>query len=145
MTAATRDRVLLLLALAVGVAGWWGTAVMVDRREAWDAPEYFQFALPVTGVLLALFGYLGSRDAWRWPLLVFGAQLATMTARNGEVGSLFPLGALLFLFLAGLGLLPTYLGVAVRRTRQKRQAARFAAEARRASFEAPAGVDEPRS
>jgi len=145
LTAATRDRVLLLAALALGVAGWWGAAVLADRREAWDAPEYFQLALPATGVLLALFGYLGSRDAWRWPLLVFGAQLATMTARNGEVGSLFPLGALLFLFLAGLGLLPTYLGVAVRRTRQKRQAARFAAEARRASFEAPARVDEPRS
>ena len=138
MTAATRDRVLLLAALVLGVAGWWGAAVLADRREAWDAPEYFQFALPVTGVLLALFGYLGSRDAWRWPLLVFGAQLATMTARNGEVGSLFPLGALLFLFFALLGLLPTYLGVALRRTRQKRQAARFAAEARRAAFDAPA-------
>ena len=139
MTAATRDRVLLLLALAVGVAGWWGTAALVDRREAWDAPEYFQLALPATGALLALFGYFGSRAAWRWPLLVFGAQLATMTARNGEVGSLFPLGALLFLFFALLGLLPTYLGVALRRARQKRQAARFAAEARRAAFDAPAG------
>jgi hypothetical protein len=143
LTAATRDRVLLLAAIALGVAGWWGTAALVDRREAWDAPEYFQIALPLTGILLALFGYLGSRAAWRWPLLVFGAQLATMTARNGEVGSLFPLGALLFLFFAGLGLLPTYLGVALRRARQKRQAARFAADARRAAF--TAGSDEPRS
>ncbi len=133
MTAATRDRLLLLLALLLGVAGWWGGAALGDRREAWDAPGYFALVLPLTAVALALFGYLGSRAAWRWPALVFGAQLATLVARNGEVGPLLPLGVLLFLFMAGLGLVPTYLGVAVRRARQRRMAARFAAAARRAA------------
>jgi hypothetical protein len=117
---------------------------MAGKREAWDAAPYFALGLPATAVLLALFGYLGSRAAWRWPLLVFGAQLATLVARNGEVGSLFPLGVLLFVFMAALGMGPTYLGVALRRMRQRRKAAQFAAEARRAAFHAEVGPGGPR-
>jgi hypothetical protein len=123
VTAAARDRVLLMVALVLGVLGWWGTSVVSGRREAWDAPLYAQLALPVTFVALALLGYFGSRAAWRWPLLVFGAQLATMVARNGEVGTLLPLGMGLFFILAVLGMLPTYLGASLRRARQRRDGA----------------------
>jgi len=137
MNAAARDRVLFGCALALGAFGWWGVALVSGRREAWDAPEYFGWVLPVTALGLLLLGYLGSRAAWRWPLLVFGAQLASMIARNRELGSLLALGAVLFLVLAAFGLLPTYLGVALRRARQRRKAARFAAALRRAELGIP--------
>ena len=135
MTAATRDRLVFASAIGLGVAGW----AWAGGKEAWDHPAYWSLVLPVTYLLLFAFGTLGSRSAWRWPALVFGAQLATLlvlrAARGEGPGNLAPLGAVLFALLAGLGLGPTYLGVALRRTRQRRARARFAAAARRAEFQ----------
>ena len=135
--AASRDRLLFAFALVAGVAGWaWARG-----REAWDAPAYWSLVLPLTYAALLGFGYLGSRAAWRWPALVFGAQLATLLltriVRGEGPGNLAPLGALLFAVLATLGLAPAYLGVALRRWRQKRLAAKFASEARKAAFTTP--------
>jgi hypothetical protein len=131
VTAATRDRTLFVLSLAIGVAGWWGAAAVSGPREAWDGPSYWQAVVPATYVLCALFGYLGSRGAWRWPFLAFGAQVATMLVRGGGAGNLFPLGLALFAVMAAIGLVPAYLGVALRRARDRSRAAAFAAKARR--------------
>jgi hypothetical protein len=124
-TAATRDRYLFGAAIVVGAAGW----AWAGGREAWDFPLYWSLVLPLSYAFVFLFGTLGSRGAWRWPALVFGAQLATMLLRGG-VGNLAPLGAILFAVLATFGLAPAYLGVALRRWRQRRTAARFASKAR---------------
>lgn len=107
---------------------------------------YYFAVIPLTLALLPFFGYLASRGAWRWPALVFGAQLATMIALRtlpiGGLRGIEPLALALFALFAGLGLGPTYLGVALRRARQRRRAARFAAAARRAEFSLQA--DDPR-
>ena len=117
------------------MAGW----AWAGGKEAWDRSAYWSVVLPVTSLLLFAFGTLGSRSAWRWPALVFGAQLTTMlafsVARGEGPGNLAPLGAVLFAIFAGVGLAPTYLGVALRRTRQRRTQARFAAAARRVDFD----------
>jgi len=135
MSAATRDRLIFALAIASGIAGW----AWAGGKEAWDHAEYWSLVLPLTSLLLFAFGTFGSRGAWRWPALVFGAQLATMLAfsltRGDGPGNLAPLGAVLFAILGGVGLVPTYLGVALRRIRQRRTQARFAAAARRVDFD----------
>jgi len=131
-TAASRDRLLFGAALVVGAAGW----AWAGGREAWDSPLYWSLVLPLTYAFVFLFGTLGSRSAWRWPALVFGAQLGTMVLRGG-VGSMAPLGAMLFTILATFGLVPAYLGVALRRWRQRRAAAKFASEARKTAFQTP--------
>ena len=130
--AATRDRYLFGAAIVVGALGW----AWAGGREAWDSPLYWSLVLPLTYALVFLFGTLGSRSAWRWPALVFGTQLATMLLRGG-VGSMAPLGAILFAVLATFGLVPAYLGVALRRWRQRRVAANFATEARKNAFTTP--------
>ena len=136
ISAAARDRVIFAAALALGVLGW----AWAGGREAWDFPLYGALVLPVTYLALFFFGLLGSRGAWRWPALAFGAQLATLlllrAVKGQGPGNLAPLGLLIFGALATIGLAPAYLGVALRRWRQKRRAARFAAEARRAAFSA---------
>ena len=131
-TAATRDRYLFGAAIVVGAAGW----AWAGGREAWDLPLYWSLVLPLSYAFVFLFGTLGSRGAWRWPALVFGTQLATMLLRGG-FGSMAPLGVILFAVLATFGLLPAYLGVALRRWRQRRTAAKFAAEARKSAFFTP--------
>ena len=130
--AASRDRYLFGASILVGALGW----AWAGGREAWDSPLYWSLVLPLTYGFVFLFGTLGSRSAWRWPPLVFGAQLATMLLRGG-VGSMAPFGVLLFAVLATFGLVPAYLGVALRRWRQRRMAARFAAEARKTAFQTP--------
>jgi hypothetical protein len=127
VTAATRDRLVFAFALCAGAVTWLAVGAFAERKEAWDSSLYGTAALPVSYALLAGLGYVASRAAWRWPLLVFGGQLAAMLARNGVGGSLLPLGGLVFALLALFGLLPTYLGVALRRRRQRLLAARFAA------------------
>jgi hypothetical protein len=135
VTTGTRDRLIFFAAIAAGVVGW----ACASGREAWDLAQYWTVLLPASFALLLLFGYLGSRGAWRWPALLFGGQLAAMIVarglKGGGPGSLAPLGALLFALLAGVGMAPTYLGVALRRGRQRRKAARFAARLRRAELE----------
>jgi hypothetical protein len=130
--AASRDRLLFGAAIVVGAAGW----AWAGGKEAWDLPPYWSVVLPLSYGSLFLFGTLGSRSAWRWPVLVFGTQLATMLLRGG-FGSMAPFGVLLFAILATFGLVPAYLGVALRRWRQRRLAARFAAEARKKAFITP--------
>ena len=141
MTAATRDRVVFVLALVAGAGTWLVVGAVAGRREAWDSALYGTAALPVSYALLGGLGYVASRAAWRWPLLVFGGQLGAMLAKNGIGGSLLPLGGLVFALLALIGLLPTYLGVALRRRRQRLLAARFTA-ARRPGLE-PGEPREP--
>jgi hypothetical protein len=145
VTTATRDRLVFLGALLAGVLGWAST-LPSGGREAWDVAFYWLIVLPLSYGLLFGLGYLGSRGAWRWPALLFGGQLATMIlarALEGDgAGSVAPLGAVLFGLLAAVGMAPTYLGVALRRWRQRLKAARFAARLRRAELEA--GIDGPR-
>jgi hypothetical protein len=128
VTAPARDRLLFLLALVLGASGALAYSLL-----GWNGKL---FVLPLTMIGLVLLGYFGSRAAWRWPLLVFGAQLAVVLARDGG-RNLLGLGAGMFLAFAALGLAPTYLGVALRRAGQRRKAARFAANLRRAELEGP--------
>ena len=133
MTAVTRDRLVFAASLAAGAGLWLGVSLRAGLREAWDSPLYGTLALPAAYALLAAFGYVASRAAWRWPLLLFGGQLVAALARQGARGSLLPLGVAALALLAALGLLPTYLGVALRRLRQRWRAARLAAAQRRAA------------
>ncbi len=131
MTTATRDRVVFVACLVAGAGAWLAVGLASGRREAWDSPLYGTVALPAAYALLALFGYVASRAAWRWPVLLFGGQALAELVRVGARASLLPLGVAAFALLALLGLLPTYLGVALRRGRQRVRAARLAAAQQR--------------
>ena len=96
MNAATRDRVLFILALAVGAGTWFGVSWWSGRREAWDAPEFTALGLPLTYGSCLVLGFFGSRQAWRWPALVFGALSASAVLGSERGFTLWPL-TLLFI------------------------------------------------
>ena len=134
MDAASRDRVLFVLALFVGASAWFGVSLFDARREAWDSPLFWSWALPAAyGACLAL-GYFGSRDAWRWPALVLGTLFACAAVSAGGGLSLWPLTLGLLGLMAAVGLLPTYIGVGLRRLSDARRARRAAADARLKAF-----------
>src|SRR5512141_2871631 len=100
MTAAARDRIVFVACLLAGAGLWLGMAQATGRREAWDTPLYGTLALPAAYALLAGLGYVASRAAWRWPLLLFGGQLLAALVRDGGRASLLPLGLAALAFLA---------------------------------------------
>ncbi len=109
--------------------------MILGVREPFDHPSWITVVVPLHALALAVLGYMGARHAWRWPLIVAGAQLAGAVVSNGfDPGNLFPLSILLFGFLGFVGLVPTYVGVAVRRIATRRGEARTASEDRARAF-----------
>ena len=113
MNAASRDRVLFVLALFVGASAWFGVSLFDARREAWDSPLFWSWALPA---------------------LVLGTLFACAAVSAGGGLSLWPLTLGLLGLMAAVGLLPTYIGVGLRRLSDARRARRAAADARLKAF-----------
>lgn len=102
------------VAAVAGIALWIGASVLSGRREAWDADIYWTAAYPVSLALCGLLGILWPLKPWRWALALFLAQFVGMAVRNGEVGSLAPLGLILFAVLSLPGMLVAQLGARLR-------------------------------
>lgn len=98
------------IAFVIGVALWLATSLLTGKREAWDASAYWAVAYPVALVACGLLGYRYPERPWRWVLLLFEAQFIAMCFRNGELGSAWPLGIVLFAVIALPGMLAARLG-----------------------------------
>ncbi|MEO6462565.1 MAG: hypothetical protein ABIP29_05770 [Candidatus Eisenbacteria bacterium] len=134
MNAAGRDRLLFALAILVGAGAWYGVALLDARREAWDSPLFWSFALPAAYAACLGLGFFGSRQAWRWPALVLGSLFASAVVSAGRSLNLWPLTLGLIGLMAAVGLLPTYVGVGLRRLFDARRARRVAADTRLRDF-----------
>jgi hypothetical protein len=84
------------LAAMSGMALWFWIAAISGRREAWDSSAFWAIGYPAAIVISAALGYFFPTRPWRWVLTLFFGQFVAMTIRNGEIGSLWPLGMLLF-------------------------------------------------
>jgi hypothetical protein len=110
-------------------------SAILGVREPFDHPSWFTVVVPLHGLALLALGYAGARHAWRWPFLVAGAQLAGVVVASGfDPGNLFPLTIVLFGFLGFVGLVPTYVGVALRRIVTRQDEAKAAAAERAREF-----------
>lgn len=84
---------------------WLATAFLTGRREAWDAPAYWGVAYPAALLVSAYLGRAFPERPWRWVLVLFESQFVAMCLRNGELGSLWPLGMVMFGVIALPGVL----------------------------------------
>ena len=102
-----RDRCFapILIAIAAGVTLWMLASVLTGKREPWDSSWYWAIAYPLAIGSSALLGYRYPDRPWRWAVVLFEAQFLAMWVRNGEVGSLWPLGMALFAVVALPGVL----------------------------------------
>ena len=94
-----------MLAIGGGLLLWLYAGVVGHRREAWDAPAYWQQAYPAGLALCAWLGWRHPRRAWRWPLAMMAGQAAALLLSANGFG-LWPLGLVMFLLLAlpGIGI-----------------------------------------
>src|SRR4051812_24139276 len=86
----------IAIAIAVGMALWFAVSLSAGKREAWDTSAYWTLAYPVAVAVCGVLGFMFPQRPWRWPAVLFLAQFAAMVLRSGELGSLWPLGLLLF-------------------------------------------------
>jgi hypothetical protein len=84
------------IAAIAGAGLWYAAAMTTGRREPWDATAFWVAAYPAAILTCALLGYRYPERAWRWALVLFASQFLAMCVRNGELGSLWPLGMALF-------------------------------------------------
>ena len=85
------QRATVASAVLTGVALELTMQLLSGRREAWDSAQYWTLGLPAALVASAAIGFFSVGKDWRWTLLVAPSQVATMMARSGEIGALFPL------------------------------------------------------
>ena len=104
----------ITVAAIAGTALWVAASVLSGKREAWDADLYWTAAYPVSLALCGLLGILWPHKPWRWALALFLFQFVGMAIRSGEVGSLAPLGLILFAVLSLPGMLVAHLGARFR-------------------------------
>ena len=88
------------VAAVIGMGLWFWASFNSGKREPWDDSSYWMIVYPIAVVVSGLLGYFFPARPWRWPLTLFLGQFVAMMIRNGEVGSLWPLGMFLFGVLA---------------------------------------------
>ena len=84
------------IAVVAGMALWFVGAEVSGRRETRDSGIYWSLFYPLAIGASALLGYLFPERPWRWAVALFVAQFVAMVLRSGEIGSLAPLGLILF-------------------------------------------------
>lgn len=105
----------VVIAAAAGMFLWLATAFLTGRREAWDAPAYWGVAYPAALLVSAWLGRAYPERPWRWVLVLFESQFVAMCLRNGELGSLWPLGMVMFAVIALPGVLAAHIAARFRR------------------------------
>lgn len=90
----------VVIAVIAGMVLWVVASLLSAKREAWDGPAYWVVAYPLAIATCAWLGLRFPERPWRWALLLFESQFIVMCLRNAELGSLWPLGMLLFAALA---------------------------------------------
>ena len=88
------------VAVVAGIVLWFAGAATSGQREAWDSGLYWALFYPLAIAASALLGYLFPERPWRWAVVLFAAQFVAMVLRSGEIGSLAPLGLVMFGILA---------------------------------------------
>lgn len=99
------------VAFVYGAGSWWVVSALTGKREAWDATAYWAIVYPGAILLSALLGHFHPERPWRWAIVLFEAQALAMAVRNGEWGSLLPLGVVVFAVMAMPGVVAANLAV----------------------------------
>ena len=100
-----RTHIAFVAATGCGAVLWIASAAAFGRSEPWDSALYWKISYPIAIGLAGVLGYVVPEKPWRWALMVMLSQFATMALKGG-LGSMWPLGLVLFVVLAlpGMGL-----------------------------------------
>ena len=110
-----KRRSVVALSVAAGIGLELGIHLLSGRREAWDSGLYWTLGLPLVALLSAAIGLASERSDWLWTFLIVPSQVTTMMVRSGEIGSLWPLTAVLSSILSTPFVAAAFVGSKMRR------------------------------
>jgi hypothetical protein len=110
-------RSVIALSVVTGIGLELGIYMLSGRREAWDSALYWTLGLPVVAVLSVAIGLASERSDWVWTFLIVPSQVTTMMVRNGEIGNLWPLTAVLSSILSAPFVAAAFVGSRFRPSR----------------------------
>jgi hypothetical protein len=110
------DLAFAAIAIIAGALAWIIPAQLSGHREAWDGRLWWVWLLS-TGLAALALGFAAPRRWWLWPILLMAAQFAAMMIQSKEVGALTPLGFILMAVIAGVLMLPAFVGAKLRPVR----------------------------
>jgi hypothetical protein len=110
-------RALVLLCVATGIALELGVQALGGRRESWDSAAYWTIGLPIAVLVSAACGFLSRERDWLGTVVIVPSQVLTMMARNGEIGSLWPLTIVLSSILSTPFVVAAFIGSRFRSNR----------------------------
>jgi NAD/NADP transhydrogenase beta subunit len=111
----TRKGLVILLAVATGVALELGIHALSGRREAWDSPFFWTLGMPIAALMSVMLGFISHRNDWLWTAVIVPSQVTTMMVTSGEIGSLWPLAVVLSSILSAPFVAASFVGSKFRR------------------------------
>ena len=119
------SRTALIVAMVAGFALWGIASVITTRREPWDDGRFWCVIYPLAIAASGVLAYRFPHKPVLLNMILFESQFLAMLIRSGEVGSLWPLGMLLFAILA----LPAMLVAKIAASRSPHQASALSPDA----------------
>ena len=95
-----KNKYFISFALALcGVAVWVLITSLTNRREAWDSAVFWRFGVPAMLAMNAAAGFIEPERIMLKGLASVSLQPVAMMAKSGEIGSMFPLGLVVFVVM----------------------------------------------
>ncbi len=82
-----------------GLIIWLLISMTTNRREAWDSDVFWSLGVPLMLLLNAVAAFLDPSKIVLKGMLSIALQPVAMIIMAGEIGSMFPLGLILFGFM----------------------------------------------
>ncbi|MEW5797367.1 MAG: hypothetical protein AB1728_00035 [Bacteroidota bacterium] len=82
-----------------GLIVWLSISMLTDKREAWDSDLFWFMGVPLMILLNAVASFLDPSQIVLKGILSVSLQPVAMIFQTGEIGSMLPLGLILFGFM----------------------------------------------
>ncbi len=92
----SRSRINFAVTAAAGALVWLGISWASDRREPWDSDIFWSIGFPLMLLINCLSAFVDPHRLILRGLASVSLQPVVMMVMAGEVGSMFPLGLIVF-------------------------------------------------
>ncbi|HBA59795.1 MAG TPA: hypothetical protein DCZ92_03040 [Elusimicrobia bacterium] len=98
MNVKNKYAVSIMLSLG-GLAVWVLITALTHKREAWDSGLFWSMGVPAILLMNAIAGFLEPERIVLKGIISVSLQPVAMTVKAGEIGSMFPMGLIVFVIL----------------------------------------------
>lgn len=98
----TKTILILSLLAIVGMVVWVAISLSTNKKEAWDTEIFWSIGFPLMLLFNAIAGFIDPKKVMMKGLISVSLQPIAMMVDAGEIGSMFPLGIIVFGFMGML-------------------------------------------